>query len=195
MSYLGCSKYVDLDGNRVRRTPYSNPYNYDTFVQWSGECTQGGHSVYSDRLYQWDWEKYNRCCMEVWGNQGQYFDNRTPEDINKFLNLYFGEEVKLTTILQGCNQSTGFPYWCFIYEKENEEKERERKMSDHSYNYHRYSEWRKKISNKDELKSEKKDALSTAIDLCYGDETLSEIVYATTEMQIYRALMNARNCA
>ena len=69
-------------------------------------------------------------------------------------------------------------------------------MGDHSYNYHRYSEWRKKISKKDELKSCKEDALQTAIDLCYDDETLGQIVYAKSEPQIYRAMMNARErCA
>ncbi len=66
---------------------------------------------------------------------------------------------------------------------------------DHSYNYKKFAEWRKKISKKDELKLYKEDKLCIAIDLCYGDETLSQIVYAETENEVYRAMLNARNCA
>ncbi len=36
-------------------------------------------------------------------------------EINKFLNLYFGKEVQLTAVLQGCNIGNGFPYWIFAY--------------------------------------------------------------------------------
>lgn len=109
--------YFDLEGNRVKRTPMSYPYSYDSYVQWMGDYHKGqSHSVYSDRLWSWDSIKFNKCCKEVFGNTGQYFDNRTPEKINEFLNKYFDKEVKLTAILNCCNVSSGFPYWCFIYE-------------------------------------------------------------------------------
>ena len=31
--------------------------------------------------------------------------------------MYLGKEVKLTAVLQGCNRSTGYPIWRFIYEE------------------------------------------------------------------------------
>lgn len=78
-------------------------------------------SVYSDRLWQWDHEKYNRCCREVWGNEGQSFYGRSPEDIEKFLRLYLERnDVILCRILQDENHSDGFPYWRFDYTFESE---------------------------------------------------------------------------
>ena len=73
-------------------------------------------SVYSDRLYQWDYKKFNECCETVWGNSGQMFDGRESKDIEKFLQLYFGkEEVVLCKIIKYINQSTGYPYWRFDF--------------------------------------------------------------------------------
>lgn len=110
--------YFNLKGEPIKRTPFTHPYSYDEYVKWMGDYHKDkSHAVYSDRLFQWDHKKYNQCCEEVFGNHGQYFDNREPSEVNQFLNLYFGKEVKLTAILQGCNVSSGFPYWCFIYEE------------------------------------------------------------------------------
>lgn len=115
--YILNNDYKDLNGNRIKRTPISYPYNYDTFVQWSNNYNKGkSHSVYSDRMFSWNSKKFDECCMKIWGNTGQCFYDRTPEKINEFLNLYLDKEVILTAILQGCNQSTGYSYWCFIYE-------------------------------------------------------------------------------
>ena len=111
-------RYLDLNGIPVKRTPHTHPYNYDGFVLWrNSKDINASDTVYSDRLYQWDWEKYNKCCYEIFGNTGQYFDNRKPEDIEKFLSLYFGNEVKLCVLMQYCNKATGFPYWRFDYKE------------------------------------------------------------------------------
>lgn len=114
--------YVDLNGNPVKRTPIGYPYSYDDFVIWKHEDfnNEGRHSVYSDRMMSWDCGKFNRCCQEVFGNTGQFFNDlneRPPKDIEKFLCMYLEKEVKLTAIIQGCNRSNGYPYWVFIYEK------------------------------------------------------------------------------
>ena len=110
--------YFDLEGNKVKRTPYDFPYSYDPYVQWMGDYNKDNSpSVYSDRLWRWDSDKFNKCCEEVFGDRGQYFDNRAPEKINEFLNKYFGKKVKLTAILNCCNVSSGFPYWRFNYEE------------------------------------------------------------------------------
>lgn len=37
--------------------------------------------------------------------------------IEHFLSVYFGKSVKLTAVVQCCNQASGFPYWCFFYQE------------------------------------------------------------------------------
>lgn len=111
--------FVDLNGNPVKRTPFTHAYNYDEYVIYKDENFKEVKcdAVYSDRLYQWDYDKFNRCCKEVFKNQGQYFSERDPKEIEKFLSLYFEKEVKLMAITQGCNASTGYPYWVFFYKE------------------------------------------------------------------------------
>jgi len=110
--------FRDLNGNLVNRSKFDYPYSYDEFVFWIGDYKKGeSETVYSDRLYSWDSEKYNKCCLKVWNNKGQYFDNRKPEDIEKFLSLYMDMKIKLTAIVEGCNVSNGYPYWVFYYKE------------------------------------------------------------------------------
>jgi hypothetical protein len=59
--------------------------------------------------------KYNKCCLNIWNDESQYFTNRTPKDIEKFLSLYLGKYIELTLIMEGCNVSNGYPYWVFYY--------------------------------------------------------------------------------
>lgn len=118
--YGAKARYLDLNGNIIKRTPFSNPYNYDEFVVWKKESAndiERGSAVYSDRLWEWDHEKYNKFCQEVFGDKGQQFNSRKPDGVEKFLSLYFEKEVILTAIVQGCNQSSGFPYWIFFYKE------------------------------------------------------------------------------
>lgn len=110
--------YVDLEGRPVKKTPQSNPYDYDDYVIWKGNFDrEKSHAVYSDRLVQWDTEKYHKCWKEVFDGEGIFSANNNPSKINLFLNKYFGKEVKLTAILQGCNVSSGFQYWVYYYEE------------------------------------------------------------------------------
>lgn len=69
------------------------------------------HSAYTDRLYQWDAEKHDRCAREVWGNAGQYWDRRTPADIAKFLRGYYGREVRVLALVHYTNAASGYPVW------------------------------------------------------------------------------------
>ena len=50
--------YADLKGNTVKKTPITNPYDFDDYVEWKGNYRQFDPAVYSDRLYQWDTAKY-----------------------------------------------------------------------------------------------------------------------------------------
>lgn len=115
MNLDGYFNFVDLKDNPVERTKEIFPYSYDPFVIWKKGYKESDNAVYSDRLHQWDWEKYNRCHKEVWGNEGQYFYENTPKEIEKFLRLYFNEDIVLTAVMEGCNYSNGYPYWVFYY--------------------------------------------------------------------------------
>ncbi|PLS15076.1 hypothetical protein CVD28_24895 [Bacillus sp. M6-12] len=112
------SRYMDLNGNPVKKTKEDYPYSYDSFVVWKEDYQKDkSHVVYSDRLLQWDYNKFGDCCMEIWGNTGQYFYNRNPKEIETFLSKYLNKEIKLTAIMEGCNVSSGFPIWTFFYEE------------------------------------------------------------------------------
>jgi len=122
IDHYGCyiTGITNLAGEIVKRTKWEYPYSYDPFLTWKNNFIKNkSNAVYSDRLMQWDFKKFNKCCKKVWGNEGQYFYNREPEDIEKFLNLYWSKEIKLTTIEEGCNVSSGYPIWIFYYEDNN----------------------------------------------------------------------------
>lgn len=107
--------YLNLNGNIVKNSPISNPYNFDEYVQWRGNYNEYDSAVYSDRLYQWDPKKYKSCYIEIFKNEGQIFYDKNPKEVNKFMNMYFGKDVELTAILCGCNNISGYPYWIFLY--------------------------------------------------------------------------------
>lgn len=104
----------------------NHPYAYDgieVFVMPVPMENFGTGSVYSDRLFQHDHASYNRFCREVWGNEGQYFYDRTPNGVSKFLSLYYGRKVQVYLVKECCNQATGYPVWYFQFtymEKEHE---------------------------------------------------------------------------
>ena len=116
------NRYVNLiSGKPIKRTPNSHPYSFDEYkVYKKDNFRSSDDNVYSDRLYQWDPDKYNECRIEIFGNQSQYFDGQSPEDIGKFLSKYFDKNVEVTAIVKGCNISNGYPYWLFYY-KEDEQ--------------------------------------------------------------------------
>lgn len=56
--------YLGIDGEPIERTPVDYPYSYDFHYIWgvshTSEKEENLHSVYSDRLYQLDYKKYNK---------------------------------------------------------------------------------------------------------------------------------------
>lgn len=111
--------FTDLYGKPIERTPFSHPYNFDQYVIWKSEEFDKNKiysAEYSDRMLEWDIEKFTKCAEEVFGNQGQFFDDRNPKDIEKFLIKYFGQNLKLVAIEKCCNPSSGYPIWIFHYE-------------------------------------------------------------------------------
>ena len=110
----------DIHGREVKRYRCKYPYSYDPYcIYKSNNWTPDDVVNYSDRLMQWDYDKFTKCMKMIWGeNCGQYFNNKEPKDIEKFLNLYYAKNIELTGIEQGCNVATGYPYWIFYYKTE-----------------------------------------------------------------------------
>ena len=111
---------TDLYGNPVEKTPYSNPYDFDQHVIWVSKKFDKNKiysAEYSDRMLEWDRDKFAKCTEEIFGNQKQCFDDRNPKDIEKFLIKYFGHNLNLVAIEKCCNLSTGYPIWIFHFEE------------------------------------------------------------------------------
>lgn len=87
------------------------------YIKENADTTTNVDSMYSDRMYSWDYAKFNKCLQEVFGNQGQYFSDRSPADIEKFIGLYTKSKVELLMIKKYVNQSSGFDHWHFTYRK------------------------------------------------------------------------------
>ena len=121
----GCTYFthevMGYDGNPVNRTKAEYPYSYDPFLVWVKDefyIKNAGNAVYSDRLYQWDWDWYNQTRLVVWNNQSHHFYSGecSPSEIERFLRIYFrNSELELVKIAEGCNVSNGYPYWIFWY--------------------------------------------------------------------------------
>lgn len=95
---------------------YSNIGPRGEIIQYENNSIESNSSVYSDRMYQWDSNKFNTCCKKIFGNESQYFySNRTVEQIEKFLRLYLKKNITLVRITRHTNVSNGFPLWLFDY--------------------------------------------------------------------------------
>lgn len=113
--FEGDSPYVDWNGNPVKRTPDKYRYSYDAYVQHK-IADEYQHAVYSDRLWEWDSKKHDEFCEKHFGNKGQYWSGRGAEKIEAFLRDYYNKpDLKLIGIMEGCNVSSGYPYWVFMF--------------------------------------------------------------------------------
>lgn len=102
------------------RTKLTHPYSYDPIIQWQSEDKElkATNTVYSDRLFQWDANKYAELTKKHFDDSGSNWVNRDHEKIELFLKEYFdNNELKLVSVIEYCNQATGYPCWRFDYNK------------------------------------------------------------------------------
>jgi len=78
-----------------------------------GPYPEADHSVYSDRMFQWDSEKFVTAKKEACGNKPFY--HCSEEELGHFLSLYNGTPQEFVALWQGNNASNGFEYWIFFY--------------------------------------------------------------------------------
>lgn len=70
-------------------------------------------TFYSDRLRQWDLEKYNRVATKVLGSPMQMYYGVENEKLEKLLIEYFGEKLTLVKVSVSEHAASGFPIWRF----------------------------------------------------------------------------------
>lgn len=107
---------VGYDGRPVQRTKAEWPYSYSEFVIWrGGPNTQITGADYTDRLYQWDSDKFKRLCEKHMPKSR--WDNAEPSKVEAFLREYHEQpKLRLLLIMEGCNASSGYPYWTLHYQ-------------------------------------------------------------------------------
>lgn len=116
---------IDLDakGHKIERTKKDYPYSYSLHCTWIANKKilekvekMKKSCVDSDRLFQYNPNKYNSSCRSVFDDIRQDFNHRSPESIEEFLRLYYEDNsIILYEIKECCNVSNGFPVWSFMF--------------------------------------------------------------------------------
>ena len=110
----GHNSHIDWVDPYKRTTKAESPYGYDAFYIWRKGNLKDCDTVYHDRMQEWDWDKFREAAALV---PGKRFDQFTRADANKFLSHYFDKKVITMAIAEGCNVSTGYPYWVFWFKE------------------------------------------------------------------------------
>lgn len=106
-----------INKNRPR-TKAAYPYSYDPItIMDRSEFVKPNASVYSDRLFRNDMDKYNSLRMKHFGDIAQCtWSDSPPNLIEAFLRDYFGNpKIQIVKIIECCDQMSGFPVWYFSY--------------------------------------------------------------------------------
>ena len=83
-------------------------YAYKPFYVYNNG-TKATDGAYSDRMQQWDYDKYQRLHKQ---HDFQGFVSSSPKQVEAFLRDYFDKpNLTLVKIIEYCNASNGFPVW------------------------------------------------------------------------------------
>jgi len=95
--------YPEQDWNKTKAEA---PYSYSEFYIFrTGK--KHDDAFYSDRMHQWDAAAWER----AWKKVPRRFDQMSPSDASKWMTEYMGKPVTVTALAEGCNASSGYPYW------------------------------------------------------------------------------------
>lgn len=110
---------VNHRGEVVTKTKETNPYNYDGFLIWNvSPCAEATGSVWTDRLFQWDYQLTTDLIKKHFNTGSQYFDKYGPEELQAFLRERLEKPNLVIVFLQEeCNQATGYPVWLIGYKE------------------------------------------------------------------------------
>ena len=88
-------------------------------IQYENNSIESNSSVYSDRMWQWNPEKFNSLSLKYFGDTGQHFyENRPIKLVESFLCEYLSKEIKLARITRHKNVSNGDSLWLFDYHEQ-----------------------------------------------------------------------------
>jgi len=115
------SKWVDPHFTRERD---EYPYSYSEFFLSGNRdviATPGVEAYYSDRIFQWDFEKAKRLWNEHCGNR--HWNSVGVQRLQDFCRAYFDKpNLKLLAHAEGCNAGSGYPYWLVWFYPEGTQK-------------------------------------------------------------------------
>lgn len=110
---------VNYKGEIVTRTKAEHPYSYDGFLLWNtSPCSEITGCVWSDRLFQWDYQLTTDLIKKLFGTQSQYFDKYSPEQLQEFLRQRLNKpNLEIVFLQEECNRATGYPVWLMGYKE------------------------------------------------------------------------------
>lgn len=110
-------QYQEFLPENIVKTKGAYPYTYDPFLIYFSEDIkeEPTGTVYTDRLYQWDYKKHDSLCEKHFGDKRQYWNNRETKKIEEFLCEYIDKKIILIANIQYVNLSNGYPVWRLDY--------------------------------------------------------------------------------
>lgn len=94
-------------------TPEQRPYGYSEFYIWR-KSDKLQNAVYDDRMREWNKTAWDHARTTV--AVGKRISQFTQKEATEFLSIYWNKNVTCTALAEGCNASTGYPYFIFFYE-------------------------------------------------------------------------------
>lgn len=106
-----------------RRTKQDYPYAYsEFFLIGNHENVKGAGADYSDRYSGWGAEKFDAAWEDTGKDKGWTRMGRT--DCQNFVKKYYGETFEFCGLVEGCNGSSGYPYWIIFYRDTTKEEKK-----------------------------------------------------------------------
>lgn len=91
---------------------YTNSYFKTARVVWGRE-EKGLSWDYSDRIWEWDYEKAEQSAKLA----SEKHPTRTAAWVEVYLSAFFGKDIEVVCIMAGFNVSNGYPYQVFGYKE------------------------------------------------------------------------------
>lgn len=114
---------TDEKGRIAVRTKHDHPYSYDPICQFLDSKVKAEHTVYSDRMQQWDWKKYEECAMKVRSKYPTGDFGTRQRRVELLLRLYCDDpSIKLACIVEYCNPSSGYTVFRYDYSSDKVSK-------------------------------------------------------------------------
>lgn len=77
---------------------------------------KANNTIYSDRLLQWDYARYNKLSTKHFGNESQYWYGRDADKIEAFLREWCNDNTLILIAVElEMNESNGYPIWRFDF--------------------------------------------------------------------------------